>query len=176
MAALAAEAAEDAPRTSMISAPRLATRGMNSSRSQASSTWSAAGLPATSAWYTSGYWVAEWLPQIVSLRISVSGTGELRGQLRDGPVVVEPGHRGEPLGRHVRGGGLGDQGVGVGRVADHQYPHVVGRTGVDGPALRGEDPAVGLQQVAALHALGPRARPDQQRDVHAVERRGRRRR
>ena len=34
MAALAADAADDAPRTSMISAPRLATRGMNSSRSQ----------------------------------------------------------------------------------------------------------------------------------------------
>jgi hypothetical protein len=50
MAALAADAADDAPRTSMISAPRFATRGMNSSRSQASSTCSAAILPPTSAW------------------------------------------------------------------------------------------------------------------------------
>ena len=55
-------------------APRLATVGMNSSVSHASSTASAALLPATSAWKTSGYWVAEWLPQIVSLRISETDT------------------------------------------------------------------------------------------------------
>src|SRR5690606_1055790 len=36
-------------------------------------------------------------------------------------------------------------------------------------ALRLEDAAVGLQQVAALHALGPRARADQQRDVAPLE-------
>src|SRR5580765_4197260 len=74
MAALAAEAADEAPRTSMISAPRLATLGMNSSRTQDWSSWSATGLPDTSTWDTSGYWVAEWLPQIVSLLMSASGT------------------------------------------------------------------------------------------------------
>ena len=42
MAALAAEAAEDAPRASMIAAPRLPTVGMKSSSSQDSS------LPAAS--------------------------------------------------------------------------------------------------------------------------------
>lgn len=74
MAALAAEAAEDAPRASMIAAPRLATVGMKSSASHFwSLTTSAAFLPATSAWKMSGYWVAEWLPQIVSLRSSETG-------------------------------------------------------------------------------------------------------
>src|SRR5690606_30539627 len=73
-AALAADAADEAPRASMIAAPRLATVGMNSSRSQDSSTCSAAGLPPTSAWNRSGYWVAEWLPQIVIFLISVTDT------------------------------------------------------------------------------------------------------
>ncbi len=96
--------------------------------------------------------------------------GQLLRQLAQRPVVVQAGHRGEPLGGHVRGVGLGDECVGVGRVADHQHAHVVCRSGVDGLALRLEDAAVGLQQVAALHALGARASTDQQRDVGAVER------
>ncbi len=75
MAALAAEAAEDAPRTSMIAAPRLATVGMKSFSSQAwSLISSAAFLPATSAWKMSGYWVAEWLPQMVSFLTSLTVT------------------------------------------------------------------------------------------------------
>src|SRR5690606_24377704 len=75
MAALAAEAADEAPRASMIAAPRLATVGMKSSASHFSSlTTSAAFLPATVAWKMSGYWVAEWLPQIVSFLISETGT------------------------------------------------------------------------------------------------------
>src|SRR5688500_12612607 len=74
MAALAALAADDAPRASMIAAPRLATVGMKSfSIHDWSPTTSAAFLPATSAWKTSGYCVAEWLPQIVILRISLTG-------------------------------------------------------------------------------------------------------
>src|SRR5690625_7766064 len=75
MAALAAEAAEDAPRASMIAAPRLATVGMKSSSSQVwSLTALAAFLPSTSAWKMSGYWVAEWLPQIVSFLMSLIDT------------------------------------------------------------------------------------------------------
>ena len=67
MVAEAAEAADDEPRASMIAAPRLATVGMKSFSIQAwSSTTSAAFRPPTSAWKMSGYWVAEWLPQIVS--------------------------------------------------------------------------------------------------------------
>ena len=63
--ALAAEAAEEAPRASIMAAPRLATVGMNSFSIQASSTRLVAFWPATSAWKTSGYWVEEWLPQMV---------------------------------------------------------------------------------------------------------------
>src|ERR1700730_13833720 len=69
----AAEAADDAPRASMIAAPRLATVGMKSFSIQAwSLTTSAAFLPPTSAWKMSGYWVAEWLPQIVIFLMSVT--------------------------------------------------------------------------------------------------------
>src|SRR5881396_704060 len=74
----AADAADDAPRASMMAAPRLATVGMKVPASQSwSPTVSAAFLPDTSAWNRSGYWVAEWLPQIVIFRISVTGTPSL---------------------------------------------------------------------------------------------------
>jgi hypothetical protein len=67
------------------------------------------------------------------------------------------------------GAGLGDQGVGVGRVADDQDADVVRGVGVDGLTLRLEDAAVGLEEVTALHALGAGAGADQQGDVRAVE-------
>src|SRR5947209_13171285 len=61
----AAEAAEEEPRASMMAAPRLATVGMKSFSIQDwSPTTSAAFLQLTSAWKTSGYCVAEWLPQM----------------------------------------------------------------------------------------------------------------
>src|ERR1700712_4347536 len=70
----AAEAADDEPRASMMAAPRLATVGMNVFSTQSwSSTTSAAFLPATKAWKRSGYWVAEWLPQMVIWVMSVTG-------------------------------------------------------------------------------------------------------
>src|SRR3712207_5241031 len=73
MVADAAEAAEDDPRASMIAAPRLATVGMKSFSIQAwSPTTSAAFRPLISAWNMSGYWVAEWLPQIVIFVMSVT--------------------------------------------------------------------------------------------------------
>src|SRR3954449_11952180 len=73
-AALAAEAADEAPRASMIAAPRLATVGMNVPSTQAwSPTASYALRPPTSQWNRSGYCVVEWLPQIVILRTSVTG-------------------------------------------------------------------------------------------------------
>lgn len=82
--------------------------------------------------------------------------------------MVQAGHRGEALGRYVRGGGLGDEGVGVGRVADDEDLDVVRGVVVDGLALRLEDAAVGGQQVAALHALGAGAGADQEGDVGAA--------
>ena len=70
----AADAAEEEPRASMIAAPRLATVGMKVFSSQSwSPTASAALRPPTSAWKRSGYWVAEWLPQIVMCVMSVTG-------------------------------------------------------------------------------------------------------
>jgi len=57
----------------MIAAPRLATVGMKSSAIHFSSlTTPAAFLPLISAWKMSGYWVAEWLPQMVTFLMSVT--------------------------------------------------------------------------------------------------------
>ena len=72
--AFAAEAADDRPRASMMAAPRLATVGMKVDSIQASSfTSSAAFFPPTSAWKMSGYWVEEWLPQMVIFLTSSTG-------------------------------------------------------------------------------------------------------
>ena len=76
--ALAADAADDSPRASMMAAPRLATVGMNVSAIQAwSFTASAALWPPTRALNRSGYCVAEWLPQMVMCEISVTETPSL---------------------------------------------------------------------------------------------------
>src|SRR4051794_18507298 len=72
-AALAAEAALEAPRASITAAPRCCTVGMNVFSIQSRSpTTSAAFFPPTSAWKMSGYWVFEWLPQIVILVTSAT--------------------------------------------------------------------------------------------------------
>src|SRR3984885_11093411 len=77
-AALAAEAALEAPRALMISAPRLATRGMNSSAIQASSSTASQALaPSTLALTRSGYWVTEWFPQVVMLVTDDTGLPSL---------------------------------------------------------------------------------------------------
>jgi len=66
MAALAAEATDEPPRASMMAAPRVCTVGMKVSATQASSEMASQALfPATLACTTSGYCVAEWLPQMV---------------------------------------------------------------------------------------------------------------
>src|SRR3954452_22689563 len=71
MAAFAADAALDRPRASMMAAPRCCTVGRKVPSIQDwSSMSSAAFLPLTSAWKRSGYWVAEWFPQIVILVMS----------------------------------------------------------------------------------------------------------
>lgn len=117
----------------------------------------------------SGYWVAEWLPQIVSFLMSETAAPVLAASLRDRAVVVQTGHRGEALRRYVRGGGLRDERVGVGRVADDEDLDVVRGVVVDGLALRLEDATVGGEQVTALHALGARAGADEQGDVRTGE-------
>src|SRR6267143_5595115 len=98
MAALAAIAAEDSPRASMIAAPRFWMAGMKVCSSQR---WSLiigqTFLPSASAWKMSGYWVAEWFPQTVTFRIALTGFHLVRC-LRHGPVMVELHHAGELLG------------------------------------------------------------------------------
>jgi hypothetical protein len=94
---------------------------------------------------------------------------ELGGELRDRAVLVEARHRREALLGDVGRVGRRDQRVGVGGIADHEDLHVVGGADVQRLALRLEDCAVGLEQVGALHPLGPRPRPDEQRHVDAVE-------
>ena len=72
IAALAAEAAEEALRASMISAPRLPTRGMNSFSYQSMSpTASTARSPFTFALNRSGNIVGEWLPHTTRFSMSV---------------------------------------------------------------------------------------------------------
>mmetsp|Transcript_4634 Transcript_4634/g.9597 ORF Transcript_4634/g.9597 Transcript_4634/m.9597 type:complete len:223 (+) Transcript_4634:237-905(+) len=75
-AAEPAEAAEEAPRTSMISAPLFCTRGRNSLASHSSTLSPRASLAATPSMVQlliSGYMVGEWLPQMTSLRmVSIS--------------------------------------------------------------------------------------------------------
>ena len=170
MVADAAEAAEEAPRASMIAAPRLATVGMKSFSIQFwSLTTSAAFLPPISAWKMSGYWVAEWLPQIVIFLMSVTAAPVFLASCEIARLWSRRVSAENRSLRDVGGVGHRDQRVGVGRVAGHADADVVGGDRVERLALRGEDRAVGLQQVAALHARAARPRADQQRQVHAVE-------
>ena len=72
---MAADAADEAPRASMMAAPRLPTVGMKSSSSQSWS-WPAASQaspPETLALNTSGYIVGEWLPHTARLVTSPTG-------------------------------------------------------------------------------------------------------
>ena len=98
-------AAEDAPRASMISAPRLpyARDVLIRDPRLVTDRVPVRARPSTLALKRSGYMVGEWLPQIAMLVISETGGAGLLRELGDRPVVVEPGHRGEaPPGR--RGG------------------------------------------------------------------------
>ena len=94
----------------------------------------------------------------------------LRRDLRLGAVVVEARHRGEALARDRTRVVHRDETVRVGGVADHEDAHVGGRARRERLALRGEDRAVRLEQLLALHALGARPRTDEQRVVDALER------
>src|SRR5699024_7998626 len=93
----------------------------------------------------------------------------LFGQLTHGAVVVQAHHGGEALGVEVRRVDLGDQGVGVGRVADHQHLDVAFGVVVQRLALRSENGAVGGQQVLAFHARATRTRAYQQSVIDILE-------
>ena len=166
----------------MISAPRLATRGMKTSSSHASASARPPSREASAVGH--GFAAHHGMRDVRELRRRMVAPdrqpGDLVGpriegvgELADGPVVVEPRERGEAVGGDVGGGCRGDERVRVGRVADRDDADVVGRTGVDRRSLRAEDPGVRGQQVGPLHAGAARTRADQQSDAAAVERRGR---
>ena len=87
--------------------------------------------------------------------------------------MIEAGQGREALPRNRRCVRHGDQGVGVGRVAGYSDTDVVGGDLTKRLALRGEDRAVGLQQVPAFHTGAARAGADQQGQVHAIKDLGR---
>ena len=166
----AAEAAEDEPRASMIAAPRLATVGMKSFSIHAwSPTTSAAFWPPTSAWNRSGYCVAEWLPQIVIFLISVTAA----------PVLRATWEMARLWSRRVRAenrsaGMSGALVLAISALVLAGFPVTPMRTSsaatlLSALPLRGEDRAVRLEQVAALHPGAARTRADEQREVDAVE-------
>ena len=83
--------------------------------------------------------------------------------------MVEAGQCREALAGDVRRIAHRNQGVGVGRVSGHRDTHVISSVVVQGLALNREDRAVGLEQVAALHAGATRARTDEQGEVDPFE-------
>ena len=102
IAALAADAADDAPRASITAAPRFCTVSMNSPCSHAGSViTSGAGLPPIRALAKSGYCVAEWLPQIATFVTSATVHAGLLRELGLGAVLVEAGHREPAVGGDV---------------------------------------------------------------------------
>lgn len=125
---------------------------MNSPFSQASSliaSKQASSLPdmLTTQWCTSGYWVEEWLPQMITFLTWVAGTPQriatCRKQikkfsthwlvnwtakgvkktthLRASPVVIQTGETGEVCFRDGRSRLGCNQTVGVGRVSNHKH-------------------------------------------------------
>ena len=101
MAALAADAADEAPRASMIAAPRFCTVGMKSFSSQSWSSDDLGGVLARRPRRGRGRGTG-WpsgCPRSSSCVMSVTVRAGLGGELGDRPVVVEPGHGGEALRR-----------------------------------------------------------------------------
>ena len=89
-------------------------------------------MPPTSAWYRSGYWVAEWLPQIVMPLDLGDRHVELGGELGDARGCGRGGSWRVNRSAGTSGAcGLRDERVGVGRVADDEHPDVVRGARVD---------------------------------------------
>ena len=92
-----------------------------------------------------------------------------RRELRDGPVMVEPGHRGELGGVEMGRVTGGDEAIGIGGVTHHQHFHVAARPAIDRCALAGKYLCIGLQQILALHAGAARPRAHQQTEFGVTE-------
>jgi hypothetical protein len=93
----------------------------------------------------------------------------LLGELAHRTVMVEADHGGEAFRIEVRCVLLGDEGVGVRRVADNEHFNIARGMIVDGLALRAEDAAVCGQEVLALHALLARHGADEEAEVCVLE-------
>ncbi len=93
----------------------------------------------------------------------------LFGELRQRAVVIQARHRSEVARIEVLRIRLGDERVGVGRIADDQHFHLPVRNLVESLALRRENLRVGEQEILALHAgtAGPGA--DEHGDVAIPE-------
>ena len=90
--------------------------------------------------------------------------------LRDGAVLVQARHRGEPLRPESLGLRRSDHAVGVAGVANNGHPAVVRGNLVDRPTLFDEDLAVLPKQVCALHARAAWLGADEQTPVGVLER------
>ena len=149
-AALAAEAADDAPRALITAPPRLATVGMYVSANQAGSVITGRGrLAADPGVLVVGILGVAVIAPDRHVRDRADRHARLLGELRGRPVLVEPGHREPALGRDSGAMRPGDQAVGVAGVGDGQDPDVRAGGVVDRLALAGEDRAVGADQVGA---------------------------
>ena len=179
MAALAAEAADEAPRASMTAAPRLATVGMNVFVDPAPGRRRARRRSCRRPRRGRGRGTAWWsgCPRSSSCVIADDRRAELGGELADGAVVVEPGHGREAAGIEAGGVVHGDEGVGVGRVADDEDLDVAAWP-LSASALPCSVKMAPLAASRSLRSMPGLAghRPDEQRVVGVAEGRRRRRR
>jgi len=93
----------------------------------------------------------------------------LLGKLSDSAVRVKTHHGAEALRIKIRGVVIGDVGVRVAGVADHEHLDVPVSRFVKRAALFLEDRAVREQQVRAVHAGAARHRADQEGGIGAVK-------
>ena len=87
------------------------------------------------------------------------------GELRHCTVVIKPRHRGEIAWIQALGIRSGDEGIGVGRIADHQNFGIALGHLIERAALGAEDLRIREQQILALHAGTARARAHQEGDL-----------
>ena len=126
-------------------------------------------LPSTSAWKTSGYWVAEWLPQIVIFLTEDTGLPTfcaiwVSDRLWSRRIIAV----------NCWGLRLGAFFIAISALVLAGLPTTSTLTDRSGDlvqrlALRREDLAVRLEQVLALHARAARPRADQQRHADILE-------
>ena len=95
---------------------------------------------------------------------------QLVGQLRQCPVVIQARHRSEITRVEIRRSRLGDQSIGIGRVAHDQDLDIAAGYLVHGCTLWAEYRPVGGQQIGAFHARAAGPCANQQRIIRTLER------